>query len=135
MTDLNECKRVVRESSDLSTKGEDGKALELLDHSIEDAVLKNDALRVRILSRHAAVISEHIGDLGSAARYLERSLPYSSEDPLTLYGLADVLSRQGKSDLAKQYAKQSYNFCVRRGSVEDQQLIDAIKRRWPDIAN
>jgi len=133
MTDLDKTKRAVSESSELSKKGEHRAALRLLDEAITDAILTVDDASIRILTRHAAVISEHIGDLDLSRRYTEQSLPHSSEDPFTWYSLANNLLRQGKGNLARQYAAKSYTLSLKRGREEDKQLAQTIKKRWPDI--
>lgn len=87
-----------------------------------------------MLTRHPAVISEHIGDLNLARQYIEQSLQHSSDDPVAWYSLADTLSRQGDDELARQYAAKAYNLSLKRGQEGDKHLIERLKKRWPEIS-
>jgi Tfp pilus assembly protein PilF len=66
--------------------------------------------------------------------YYEKSLEFNPENPIALYGLAEVALKQGHLDLAKQYAKRSYDATV-QGDDEMVRhgLLDLIAMKWPDI--
>lgn len=133
MSEVDQLKSVVNESSELSRLGENQKALKLLDDSIAQAMRENRSRWVQVLSRHAAVISDQMGDLGLARNYREQCLACDPDDPLALYTLADVLSRQGHPDLAKDYAVKSYQLAANSEEEDDRALIELIAKRWPEI--
>jgi hypothetical protein len=133
MHTLDDVKRVIQISSDLSQKGQDAAALRLLDESIAEVLKCNNRHWMRILSRHASVIADRLGDLTLVRHYREQTLTYSEDDPVALYGLADILFRQGETDKAKQYAASAYELCVRRSGEHDKSLLDLIAKRWPEI--
>ncbi len=56
-------KSVINGSSELSKQGQNEKALRLLDDSIAEAIRTNRSMWIRVLSRHAAAISDSMGDL------------------------------------------------------------------------
>lgn len=75
-------------------------------------------------------------DLKLVKHYYEQSLTYSPDNPIALYGLAEVALEQGDADLAKQYAKRSYAATVQGDDeIAKQGLLDLIAKKWPDIAN
>ncbi len=134
MTEIDRIKRVVQESNEYSRTGENAKALKLLDESIAEAIRENDGRRVRVLSRHAAVISDHSGDLALVRRYCEQSLAYSPDDAFVRYSLADALLRQGQAEEGKQYAISSYKLSVQQGSERARSLVELILKRWPELS-
>lgn len=133
MAEIDELKRIVNESSALSRAGQNQTALKLLDESITAAARENRNSWVRVLSRHAAVISDSMGDLRLLRHYCEQSLTHSPDDPGALYGMADVLIREGQADSARHYASNAYRLSAQRGAEADRSLIELILKRWPEI--
>jgi len=135
MTHIDQLKNVIQRSSELSKRGDDRQALKLLDDSLLEAIREHRGRWVRILSRHAAVISESIGDLDLVRHYFEQALTVDPNDPVGLYGVADVLFRQGKTATAKQYAAKCYSVSKQRGQEQDRILLASIAERWPELGN
>jgi tetratricopeptide (TPR) repeat protein len=80
---------------------------------------------VLTLSHHAAVISNFLRNFSRAKHYYEKSLEFNPENPVALYGLAEVALKQGDADLAKEYAKKSYDVMTR---------LYMAMTRWPKTA-
>ncbi|TAM84407.1 MAG: hypothetical protein EPN47_01670 [Acidobacteria bacterium] len=126
-------KQVIYESGELSKSGQHQKALALLDDLIARAAQENRATWIRILCRHAAVISDHAGEIELAKKYHGRVLAESPDDSMSLYSLADLSSREGNSDVAKGYAARCYEVCMRQGASEDRAVIELLLQRWPEL--
>ena len=132
--ELDLVKRTIDKSSELSKQGKDGDALKLLDDAIADAVHKDQARWVGVLSHHASAIAEHIGDLPRARGYRERGASHEPDNPLTLSSLADILHRQGENLLARQYAAKAYQLSIQRDTELDRAVIESLLQTWPDLA-
>lgn len=102
----------IAESIKLMQKGQDEEALRLLDDAIAMAMSENENRWVLTLSHHAAVISNSLRSFSREKHYYEKSLEFNPENPIALYGLAEVALEQGDTDLAKQFAKRSYEAIV-----------------------
>lgn len=134
MNDLEQLKDVIRRSSELSKVGEDEKALALLDDALTRAVRENRVMWVRILSHHAAVISDSIGDLDRVRRYYEKTLASDPDSSMSLYGLAKTLQRQGETKLAKQYAAKCLQSIQKSENELDRALLELVLSSWPEFA-
>ena len=132
--ELDEVKRIIDESSELSKHGKDQDALKLLDNAITSAVRENHVRWVTILSRHASAIADHSGDLRLAREYRERCAAHEPDNPLTLSSLADVLHRQGENLLARQYAVKAYQLSIQRDTELDRGIVESLLQTWPDLA-
>jgi tetratricopeptide (TPR) repeat protein len=126
----------IAESLKLMQKGQNEGALRLLDDAIAVAIKENENGWVLTLSLHAAVISNSLRNFSREKHYYEKSLEFNQENPMALYGLAEVALEQGHTDLAKRYAKRSYDAIV-QGDDEMAKhcLLDLIAMKWPDIAS
>ncbi|HSY64350.1 MAG TPA: hypothetical protein VK829_07110 [Terriglobales bacterium] len=134
MVAIDRLKNAINNSSELSERGQNRKALTLLDDEIAHAVGENKNIWVCTLSRHASVIADQMGDLGLVRRYRELCLAHDPDNPLTLLGLAEVLDRQGEKALAKDYAIRSYQLSAQRGTPElDCAVMESISKQWPEI--
>ena len=133
MSDLEQLKRVIQQSSELSKLGQDEKALNLLDDSLGQAVRENRVMWIRILSHHAAVISDSMGDHSRIRRYYEQSLASNPDNPMALYGLAKALHRQGETELAKEYATKCFRSVQHSESQLDRGLVELIVATWPEF--
>jgi len=79
-------------------------------------------------------LCDSAGNLSLVKHYYGQSLTYSPENPVALYGLAEVALKQGDTDLAKQYAKRSYDAALQGDdAIAKHGLLDLIAKRWPDI--
>lgn len=132
--DLDRVKKIVNDSSELSKQGEDGEALELLDDAMAEAAGENHVRWASLLSRHASVIAEHMGDLRLVRQYREGCAGREPENPLTLSGLADILHRLGEEVLARQYAVKAYRIGIERDTELDRSVIESLLHIWPDLA-
>jgi Tfp pilus assembly protein PilF len=82
------------------------------------------------------VLCRSVGDLRLVEHYYQQSLTHSPDDPIALYGLAEVALEQGDTDLAKQYAKRSYDATVQgNDEMAKRGLLDLIAMKWPDVAS
>lgn len=133
MTDLDQLKLVIHQSSELSKRGEDEKALALLDEALTEAICEKRAMWIRILSHHAAVISDSVGDLQRIRRYYEQSLASNPDNARALYGLAKTLQRQGETERAKQCATKCYQALQGSGSELDRILFELVVDSWPEF--
>jgi Tfp pilus assembly protein PilF len=127
----------VNASAELWKLGEQQKALKLLDGAIAYWIQEGkQSASIRTLCHHAAVLCRSAGDLSLVKHYYQQSLTHSPEDPIALYGLAEVALEQGDTDLAKQYAKRSYDATVQGDDeMAKDGLLDLIAMKWPDIAS
>lgn len=133
MSNLEQLKHVIQQSSELSKVGEDEKALALLDDALTRAVRENQVMWVRILSHHAAVISDSIGDLRRVRSYYEQSLASNPENTRSLYGLARALQREGETNLAMQYASKCYESIQNSEDELDRALLELLLDSWPEF--
>jgi len=80
------------------------------------------------------VLCDSAGNLSLVKHYYEQSLTYSPENPVALYGLAEVALKEGNTDLAKQYARRSYDAALQGDdAITRHGLLDLIAKKWPDI--
>jgi tetratricopeptide (TPR) repeat protein len=135
MGDLDLLKSVVGQSTELWTKGKHDEALHLIDECVAKAELENKTVWVKVLSMHASLIADSKGDLAKARRYCERVLSLEPENALALHALADVMFRQGKTDLARHHAARAYALVVHSSAKEDRGLLEVLMKKWPDIGN
>jgi hypothetical protein len=135
MRDVDRVRHTVNESSRLSKVGDNWGALRLLDDLLVVAIREKRGDWVRLLSRHAAAISDSMGNLGLVRHYLEQVLAVEPDDTTALYGLADILFRMGETDAAMQPAAKCYEVSVRRGTEKDHVMIQMIAKRWPEVCS
>jgi hypothetical protein len=98
MVAIDRLKNAINNSSELSERGENRKALTLLDDEIANAVGENKSIWVRTLSRHASAIADQMGDLDLVRQYREQCLTHDPDNPLTLLSVAEVLDRVCNTD-------------------------------------
>jgi tetratricopeptide (TPR) repeat protein len=131
--EMDHMTHAIQESTRLSQSGEFRKALELLDNSIAVAVSENWTRALETISRHAAIIAESNGDLAKAQFYNEQTLVYAPEHPMALYAMAKILSSQGETNAAKDYAARCYEISLRGGSEVDRARVELLGKRWPEF--
>lgn len=127
-------RRAIDASTELARKGEEHRALEVLDTAIASANGENSALWSGILNRHAAALAEHLGDLPRVRRYCEQSLAMSPASPLALFCMADILRKQGEEELARQNATQAYRIGSQQDTEISRGVIELLLRHWPDLS-
>lgn len=133
MSEIDLLKSAVNESSQLSTCGEHLKALKVLENAIAEAIRENRPVWIRVLSRHASVLADEMGDLGLVRQYREQCLAHDPDNPLALCALADVLHRQGEDNLAREYALKSYRLSSQKDTDLDRAVVESLLHTWPDL--
>ncbi len=128
-------KRRVRDSSELSKAGRANDALKLLAVSIHTALKANKVNWFQTLCRHASVIADSIGDLASVRRYRRLAVQHAPNDAQNLYGLADILEREGETEFARSMAAKAYDLIRDSGDVLDRSLAELLIKRWPELQN
>jgi tetratricopeptide (TPR) repeat protein len=125
---------VVSSSARLAQQGNNEAALRLLDDAIARAISENENRWVLMLSHHAAVISNFLGNWSQVKHYYEKSLAFNPENPRALAGLADVAREQGELELAKQYAARCYRTLVEGDDFLKKERLETLLKKWPDVA-
>jgi tetratricopeptide (TPR) repeat protein len=133
MVELDSLKEAVDESTKLWRAGQTVEALRLLEERIARAKRENRDVWVKTLSMHASLISDAIGDLPLTRQYCEQVLAYEPENALALSNLADVLFRQGETNLAKRCAAKSYALLAHSNTKEDRGLLELLNKKWPEV--
>jgi tetratricopeptide (TPR) repeat protein len=87
-----------------------------------------------ILYRHAAVISRLMGDRERQIHYEEQALPLAPDYSFAAYNFAQLLLSDGQLVRAEHYAAEAYRQSIPRTTGDDRDLIAAILRQWPNIA-
>jgi hypothetical protein len=133
MADLDLLKDTIGQSSELWRRGQPQEALKLLDDCIAGAKRQKLDLWIKILSMHASVICESIGDLGLVRRYCEQVLACEPDNALALFKLAEALFQQRQTDLAKNFAAKSYALVANSTTVFHRGLGELLTVKWPEI--
>ena len=133
MSDNDPLKDILLTSMELSKVGRQEEAFALLDESLLEAVRQNRLMWISILCRHAAVISDSVGDLQRTKHYYERSLQFEPQDVGSLYGLANALQRQGETQLARQYASKCFQSIQNSERELDRAVLELIVKSWPEF--
>ena len=129
-------RHAINGSIELSRLGKQQEALRLLDDAIADAIRDGSGTAsISALCHHAAILCRFADDFGLVKHYYEQSLVHNPDNPRALYGLAEVALKQGNADLARQYAKKSYDATVQGDDeIAKRGLLDLITKQWPDVA-
>jgi len=117
---------------DLVRRGEQRKALKLVDELLAEAPQERD-FRARMLCPIAMSISRHIGDLVLATRYCEELLSVAPDDLRTLYHLADYLDLQGQTVQARQQAARCYKLSLARNDLQGKNMAMRLEKRFPEV--
>lgn len=125
-------REVLRELPELAGKTE--QALNLLDSAIAEAIQRNYTRWTSALCRHAANLSRSLGDRQRQIHYEEQALPFASEYSFAAYNFAQLLLSDGQLDRAEHFAAEAYRQCIQKGTDADRDLVTAILRQWPDVA-
>ena len=125
-------REVLRELPELAGKTE--QALNLRDSTIAEAIQRNYTRWTSALCRHAANLSRSMGDRQRQIYYVEQALPFASEYSFAAYNFAQLLLSDGQLDRAEHFAAEAYRQCIQKGTDADRDLIRAILRQWPNVA-
>ena len=79
-------------------------------------------------------ISQHIGDCGREIHYNQLCLPLPKDYAFAAYNFAKPLLSDGQVDRAEQYAAEAYKLSITREMEADRDLVAAILKQWPSIA-
>src|SRR2546430_10809453 len=120
-------------SARLTQQGDNEDALRLLDGAIARAISENENRWVLTLSRHAAVISNFLGNWPQVIHYYEKSLAFNPDNPRALSGLADVAKEQGELELAKQYAARCYKALIGGDDFLKKERLETLLKKWPEV--
>jgi hypothetical protein len=134
MPERNLLRRAIEASTRFARAGDPQQALLVLDDSIGEAIRSGRADWVSLLTSNAVILCDVTGDLTRARRYCEQCLAHVPDDPWTAYRLANVLLRQGESDLAKRHAARSYSLVTHSDRKRDRGLIDLLAKEWPEVS-
>jgi len=130
-------KDILSHSVVLWENGQHAEALRFLDMWIAKAEEEQQTLYVQQLSMHASVLARSIGDFDLVKRYSGQILSSDPEDTLAqalaLYTLADALFREGKNDVAKKYAAESYALVADASTEEGRGLLELLIKKWPEV--
>jgi hypothetical protein len=126
--------RTMMSTVDLIRNGEKDQAFGDLDNILADALRDNQAACVKILCGHAAVMANAAGDRRREIQYTKQALPFAKDRQFALYNLAQLLLLDGQVSLAEQYASEAYQLSTAEESQGDRDLIAAILKTWPSIA-
>ena len=122
---------VFRQSVESGKKEE---AREILDSAIAEAIQGNHPRWVVVLCRHAAVLSGSMGGRQRQIHYEEQALPFATDHGFAAYNLAQLLLSDGQLVRAEQYAPEAYRQSITPTTDDDRDLIAAILRQWPNVA-
>ena len=131
MADLVCFKRCYRTEQRAVEKRAAPRGAEALDDCIAKAKLEKRSIWVKVLSRHASVISDSMGDLALTRGYVEQVLAYEPEDAFALFKLADVLFGQGQADLAKRMRPSPTHWLRTRARTKIVALLNCLPQNGP----
>ena len=127
-------REVILQSTELLKSGKQEEARQLLDPAIAEAIQGNRNRWVVILCRHAAVLSHAMGDRQRQIHYEEQALPFATDYRFAAYNLAQLLLSDGQPVRAEHYAAEAYRQSITQTADADRDLITAILRQWPNVA-
>ena len=88
------------------------------------------------MCRHAARISQLMGDYQLVERYYKQSLTFVPVNSAALCGLAEAARGPGELETARQYAARCYNAIVQGDDeIMKQGLLDLVIKHWPEVAD
>jgi len=90
---------------------------------------------VGTLCRHAAVLAHAMGDVSREIQYAEQALPHANDHRFALYNFAQLLLRDGQVSLSERYATEARKLALERKSEADRDLLAAILKQWPRLAD
>jgi Tfp pilus assembly protein PilF len=89
----------INASAELWKLGKQQSAVKVLDEAIAYWVQgRRQKSSVRTLCHHAAELCRSAGNLSLVKHYYQQSLTHNPDDPIALYGLAEVALEQGDTD-------------------------------------
>ena len=127
-------REVFRQSTELLKSGKKEEARQLLDPAIAEAIQGNHRRWVWLVCRCAAAISQSMGDSQRQIHYEEQALPFATDYGFAAYNFAQLLLSYGQLARAEHYAAEAYRQSIAQTSDAERDLITAILRQWPNIA-
>jgi len=127
-------REVFRQSVELLKSGKKEDARQILDPAIAEAIQFNHSSWALVLCRHAAVISRIMGDRERQIHYEEQALPFAPDYGFAAYNFAQLLLSDGQLVRAEHYAAEAYRQSIAQTTGDDRDLIAAILRQWPNVA-
>ena len=127
-------REVLRQSTELLKSGKEEEARQLLDPAIAKAIHGNHSRWASVLCRCAAVISQSMGDRQSQIHYEEQALQFATDYGFAAYNFAQLLLSDGQLVRAEYYAIEAYRQSITQTADADRDLITAILRQWPNVA-
>ena len=127
-------REVLRQSVELLKSGKKEEARQLLDPAIAEAIQGNHSRWALVLCRHAAVISRSMGDRQRQIHYEEQALPFVTDYGFAAYNFAQLLLSDSQLARAEHYAAEAYRQSITQTADADRDLITAILRQWPNVA-
>jgi hypothetical protein len=127
-------REVIRQSTELLQSGKKEEARQLLDPAIAEAIQGRHSRWASVLCRCAAAISLSMGDRQRQIHYEEQALPFATDYGFAAYNFARLLLSDGQLARAEHYAAEAYRESITQTADADRDLITAILRQWPNIA-
>jgi len=125
---------VLRKLRELAMSGKTEQALNLLDSAIAEAIQRNHTGWASVLTRHAASLSHATKDPQRHIHYEEQALPFAKDHAFAAYNFAQLLLSNGQPVRAEHFAAEAYRQCVTKNTDADRDLIAAILKQWPNVA-
>jgi len=127
-------REVMQQSLELLKARQKDQALSILDDAIAEAIRGSHSTWVSLLCHHAAVVAHSMGDCQRQINYEEQALPFAEDYRFAAYNLAQLLLSDGQLVRAERYAAEAYTQSVTQTTGADHDLVEAILRQWPDLA-
>ena len=107
-------------------------ALAMFDAGLQEAERRGDDNQsVCLLAMNAAIVADQCGDLLKAEHYYRLALRMNETDPQTHFALADVLKREGKSELATKRLNRCFDLAMASNDVNALELLEAVGFKKP----
>ena len=134
MVDNDIFRAAMRASVRLTQDNKYEEALRVLDEAIAETIRQNRISLTITMCHHAAVTCKFMENSERATAYYEQSLANSPENPVALYGLADIARSSGHDQLAKAYALRCYNALLRdEDLITREGLLEMVTKGWPEV--
>jgi tetratricopeptide (TPR) repeat protein len=127
-------REVIHLSLELARAGQKEQALNVLDKALAKAIQENRSTWVSILCHHASVLAHSMGDGCRQIQYEEQALPFAKEYRFAAYNFAQLLLSDGQIARAERYATEAYRLSITETTDADRDLVSAILKQWPNIA-
>jgi hypothetical protein len=72
---------------------------------------------------------------GREIEYTKQALPHAVDYRFAAYNFAQLLLRDRQLNPARRYARDAYELCTTPETEADRDLVAAILKQWPNIAD